>query len=177
MIYFQHIAYKKFFKHLSILQFEFGILEASLFCVQLGFDSQFGYAMSNPTRVSRIISKIVSLPLESFEHNSRSSLSNSAFDNYMFKHKNSMFRFFLRKNQLFKVSLNRFKNDISLSKLYMLKHFPSSTPNTYIDLKVNQEKIKKYTTLHFLINHWLNVAKKDTRILVCSSPTRTRIAL
>nr|XP_022341996.1 hemocyte protein-glutamine gamma-glutamyltransferase-like isoform X1 [Crassostrea virginica] len=40
-------------------QFESGILEASLFCVQLGFDSQFGYAMSNPTRVSRIISKIV----------------------------------------------------------------------------------------------------------------------
>uniref|UniRef100_K1PSK5 vesicle-fusing ATPase n=1 Tax=Magallana gigas TaxID=29159 RepID=K1PSK5_MAGGI len=40
-------------------QFETGILEASLFCVQLGFDSKFGYAMSNPTRVSRIISKIV----------------------------------------------------------------------------------------------------------------------
>lgn len=113
MIYFQHIAYEKFFKNLYILQFESGILEASLFCVQLGFDSQFGYAMSNPTRVSRIISKIVSLPLESYEHNS--SLSNSAFDKYMFKHQTSKFRIFLgEKNQPFKVFLNRFKNEIWL---------------------------------------------------------------
>ena len=91
-----------------------------------------------------------------------------------------MFRFFWGKNQPFKVSLNRFKNDISLSKLYMLKHFPSSTRNTYIDLKVNQEKIKKYTTLHFLINHWLNVVKKgykNTCMFIAYTYKDTRIAL
>ncbi|XP_062572335.1 annulin-like [Saccostrea cucullata] len=42
-------------------QFESDVLEASLMCVQLGFDSRFGYAMSNPIRVSRIISKIVNV--------------------------------------------------------------------------------------------------------------------
>ncbi|KAJ8303153.1 hypothetical protein KUTeg_019549, partial [Tegillarca granosa] len=39
--------------------FEDGILEASLYCIQNGFNSTYGKAMADPVRVSRIISKIV----------------------------------------------------------------------------------------------------------------------
>ncbi|XP_021358243.1 protein-glutamine gamma-glutamyltransferase K-like [Mizuhopecten yessoensis] len=40
-------------------QFEDGILEASLHCIQKGFNSNFCQAMGDPVRTSRIISKIV----------------------------------------------------------------------------------------------------------------------